>query len=65
MTKEPMNGKRKPDPWRSELDVEAANRARLTASLRQQRLKRDAELAATAPPVTPPKRKAKQKLAPT
>jgi hypothetical protein len=61
MTKGRMNSKQKEDTWRSELDVATANRARLTASLREQRLKRDAETAATEVPVTPKKRGAKQK----
>jgi hypothetical protein len=47
---------------RSDLEVEAANRARITAALREQRLKRDAEIAAAQPPVLPPKTRARQKV---
>jgi hypothetical protein len=47
---------------RSERDVEIANRARITASLKEQRLKRDAELAAAGLPDKPPKRAARQKV---
>lgn len=43
----------------SERSLEIASRARLTASLREQRLKRDAELAANAPPAKPPRRRTK------
>lgn len=64
LTKQPITPKRKAEPWRSELDVEAANRARLTASLREQRLKRDAEILAAGIPVTAPKRGARQKARP-
>jgi hypothetical protein len=42
--------------------MEAANRARITAALREQRLKRDAEIAAAQPPVAPPKTRARQKV---
>jgi hypothetical protein len=38
-----------------EREAEIAHRARVTASLREQRLKRDAELAAAGPPAIPPK----------
>lgn len=48
---------------RSEIDMEIAKRARLTASLKEQRLKRDAEIAAATPPGKPPKRAPKQKVA--
>ena len=44
-----------------EREAEIAARARLTASLREQRLKRDAELPAVAPPAKPAKRAAKRK----
>ena len=44
-----------------EHDAEIAARARLTASLREQRLKRDAELAASGVVVAPPKRAARKK----
>lgn len=44
-----------------EHDAEVAARARLTASLREQRLKRDAELAASGVVAPPPKRSAKKK----
>jgi hypothetical protein len=44
----------------AERQAEIAHRARITASLREQRLKRDAEIAATAPPVAPKKRAKKQ-----
>lgn len=47
----------------SEHDAEKAARARLTASLREQRLKRDAELAASGVVAAPPKRAAKKKPA--
>jgi len=40
----------------TEREVEIANRARITASLREQRLKRDAEIAATTTPVQPKQR---------
>jgi hypothetical protein len=47
-----------------EHDAEIAARARLTASLREQRLKRDAELLASGVlPEPPPKRAAKKKPA--
>jgi hypothetical protein len=46
---------------RTELDLAVAHRARLTASLREQRLKRDAEIAAAGPQVEPPKTRARQK----
>lgn len=46
---------------RTEHDLEIAHRARITASLREQRLKRDAEIAAAGLPVKPPKTAAKQK----
>ena len=46
-----------------EREVELARRARITASLREQRLKRDAEIAATEPPVAPPKRGRKPEVA--
>lgn len=39
----------------AEHEAEVARRHRLTASLREQRLKRDAELAAAAPAETPAK----------
>lgn len=52
---------------RSEIDADIAHRARITASLKEQRLKRDAEIAAelalAGPPVKPAKRAAKQKVA--
>ena len=35
---------------RADRDAEMANRTRITASLREQRLKRDAEIAAAGPP---------------
>jgi hypothetical protein len=41
--------------------LEAANRARITAALREQRLKRDAEIAAAQPPAAP-KTRAKPKV---
>jgi hypothetical protein len=44
----------------AERDAELANRARITASLREQRLKRDAEIAATTTPVQPKQRTKKQ-----
>ncbi len=47
---------------RSEHDMEIARRARLTASLRELRLKRDAEAALVEPPVKPAKRAAKPKV---
>lgn len=56
-----MSKKQVSGPWRSELDLEIARRARITASLREQRLKRDAELPAVAPPAKPAKRAAKRK----
>lgn len=46
-------------PALSEREMEIASRARLTASLREQRLKRDAELAAAGRPLEPLKRRAK------
>lgn len=39
----------------AEREAEIAHRARVTASLREQRLKRDAEIAALGPPAAPPK----------
>lgn len=47
----------------AEREAEIAHRARITASLREQRLKRDAEIAAAGPPVTPPKPARKPKVA--
>jgi hypothetical protein len=44
----------------TEREAEIARRARITASLREQRLKRDAEIATTASPVTPKRRSSKQ-----
>ena len=44
-----------------EHDAEVVARARLTASLREQRLKRDAELAASGIVAAPPKRAARKK----
>ena len=44
-----------------EHDAEIAARVRLTASLREQRLKRDAELAASGVVAEPPKRAARKK----
>lgn len=49
---------------RSDRDAEIANRTRITASLKEQRLKRDAELAAAGPPEKPAKRAPKVKAAP-
>jgi hypothetical protein len=49
---------------RSDRDAEIANRTRITANLKEQRLKRDAELAAAEPPVKLPKRTAKSKSSP-
>lgn len=46
---------------RTELDLAVAHRARLTASLKELRLKRDAEIAAAGPQVEPPKTQARQK----
>jgi hypothetical protein len=46
---------------KAELEFESANRARITASLREQRLKRDAEIAALGPPAKPVKPAAKRK----
>lgn len=43
----------------AEREAEITRRARLTASLREQRLKRDSEIAATITPAQPKKRKAK------
>lgn len=43
-----------------EREAEIAHRARITASLREQRLKRDAEIATTISPVTPKRRSSKQ-----
>lgn len=54
MTKEPHK-KKGASLAQIEREVELARRARITASLREQRLKRDAELAAAEPPVVPPK----------
>lgn len=48
---------------RSDRDAEIANRTRITASLKEQRLKRDAEIAAAGPPVKPAKRAPKLKVA--
>ena len=36
---------------RADRDAEMANRTRITASLKEQRLKRDAEIAAAGPPI--------------
>jgi hypothetical protein len=47
----------------AEREAEAAQRARLSASLRELRLKRDAELAAAEPTAPPPKRSKRQKAA--
>jgi hypothetical protein len=44
----------------AEREAEITHRARITASLREQRLKRDAEIAATTPPVQPRQRTKKQ-----
>ena len=46
-----------------EHDAEIAARVRLTASLREQRLKRDAELAASGVVAEPPKRASRKKPA--
>ncbi len=46
---------------KAELELESANRARITAALREQRLKRDAEIAALGPPAKPAKTAAKRK----
>ena len=48
---------------RSDRDAEIANRTRITASLKEQRLKRDAEIAAAGPPPKLPKRAPKVKAA--
>jgi hypothetical protein len=48
---------------RSDRDVEIANRARITAALKAQRLQRDADIAAAGVPVKPAKRAAKPKPA--
>lgn len=45
----------------AEREAEIAHRARITASLREQRLKRDAELAAMDPAAVAPKRAPRQK----
>jgi hypothetical protein len=47
----------------AECEAEILHRARITASLREQRLKRDAEIAAAGPPATPPKPARKRKVA--
>ena len=47
---------------RAEHEIESARRARITASLKEQRLKRDAEIAAAGPAVKPAKTAASQKL---
>ncbi len=44
----------------AEREAETVRRARITASLREQRLKRDAETPATPAPVKPGRRTAKQ-----
>ena len=46
---------------KAELELESANRARITASLKEQRLKRDAEIAALGPPAKPEKATARRK----
>lgn len=47
----------------AEREAEIAHRARITASLREQRLKRDAEIAAAGPAIAPPKPARKPKVA--
>ncbi|WP_373504184.1 hypothetical protein [Aestuariivirga sp.] len=44
-------------------DAEIANRTRITASLKEQRLKRDAAIAAAGPPPKLPKRAPRLKVA--
>lgn len=56
-----MSKKQASSPWRSELDLEIAHRARITAALREQRLKRDAELPPPPPQAKPAKRATKKK----
>ena len=62
MTKDPQK-KKGASVAQIEREVELARRARITASLREQRLKRDAEIAAAAPPVVPPKPGRKPEMA--
>ena len=46
---------------RSDRDAEIAHRTRITANLKEQRLKRDAEIAAAGPPAKPAARVPKTK----
>lgn len=56
------SAKKQRSPAQIERDAEIAARTRLTASLREQRLKRDAELAASGVVAAPPvKRSARKK----
>ena len=60
--KNESSAKKQRSPAQIEREAEIAARARLTASLREQRLKRDAELAASGVVAAPPvKRAAKKK----
>jgi len=52
---------KKRTPAQIEREAEIAARARLTASLREQRLKRDAELAAAGIVAAPPPKRAPRK----
>lgn len=57
MKKDQFEKSRVADLWRSESEAANTRRAKITASLKEQRLKRDAEIATKEPPVKVPKRK--------
>ncbi len=55
MNKDHVTKRKGMSPAQAEREAEIAHRARITAALREQRLKRDAEIAAAGPPAAPPK----------
>jgi hypothetical protein len=60
MTKVVVTKRKGVSAAQAEREAEIAYRARITASLREQRLKRDAEIAATAAPEKPKERAKKR-----
>jgi hypothetical protein len=63
MNKDHLTKRKGASAAQAEREAEIAHRARITASLRELRLKRDAEIAAAGPPPTPPKLARKPKVA--
>jgi hypothetical protein len=60
MSKDHITKRKGVSAAQAEREAEIAHRARITSSLREQRLKRDAEIAATATPATPKQRAKKR-----